>query len=101
MNRNSCEYIQWFGLPVIRKELARSLMENFGLNQKETAVKLGITPSAVSQYISKKRGNNKILDEKISKEISISAEKIIKNGKESVIVEICRICKILKSKGIF
>ena len=99
MKRNPCEYIQWYRLPVIRKELARAIMKNFGLNQRETAIKLGITPSTVSQYLSKKRGNNKIIDDKISSEIILSAERIIKNGKDSVIIETFRICKILRSEG--
>ena len=56
MRRTPCEYIMWNGLPVIRKEIAESMINNFGLNQKEAAEKLGVTPAAVCQYISKKRG---------------------------------------------
>ena len=55
----------WNGIPVIRKEIAESMTKNFGLNQKETAEKLGITPAAVSQYLSKKRGKTKIIDQDI------------------------------------
>jgi hypothetical protein len=47
--------MMWYGLPVIRKEIAATMINNFGLNQKETAKKLGITPAAVCQYMSKKK----------------------------------------------
>ena len=62
----------WNGLPLIRKEIAESMMTNFGLNQKEAAEKLGITPAAVCQYVSHKRGNKTIDDEELIKEIHLS-----------------------------
>jgi len=88
-------------LPVIRKELAVSMINSFGLTQKETAEKLGVTPAAVCQYISRKRGKIEITDEKINEEIKVSAERIIQNGNGSVIPETCRICKIIRSKRVF
>lgn len=101
MIRTPCEYLMWNGLPVIRKELAASMINSFGLTQKETAEKLGITPAAVCQYISRKRGKLEITDEKINEEIKVSAERIIQNGNGSVIPETCRICKIIRSKRVF
>ena len=101
MKTTPCEYMMWNGLPVIRKEIAESIINDFGLNQKETAKKLGITPAAVCQYLSKKRGKIKITDKKILKEINISAEKLIQDGGNSIISETCRICKILRSKELF
>jgi hypothetical protein len=89
--------MMWSGLPVIRKEIAKSMISDFGLNQKDAAEKLGITPAAVCQYVSKKRGRLKISDELVLKEIRVSAENIIENGGESVIPETCRICKIIRS----
>ena len=101
MKRTTCEYMMWNGLPVIRKEIAESMIDDFGLSQKETAEKLGITPAAVCQYLSKKRGKIKIVDESILIEIKKSAEKIIQNEEIIVVSETCRICKILLSKGVF
>ena len=49
MKRTTCEYIIWNGLPVIRKEIAVSMINDYGLSQKETAGKLDITPAAVCQ----------------------------------------------------
>ena len=97
MRRTPCEYMMWNGLPVIRREIAQSMIENFGLNQKETAEKLGVTPAAVCQYISKKRGRTEINDNGVCEEIRISAERIIQDGHDSVIPETCRICKLIRS----
>lgn len=101
MNHLPCEKIIWYGIPVIRRELAFSLINQFGLSQKEAAIKLGITPAAVSQYISKKRGRISILDERIINEINISAKKINEKGETVLNTEICNLCKILKSEGFF
>jgi len=102
MKRTTCEYMMWSGLPVIRKEIAESMIRDYGLSQKEAAEKLGITPAAVCQYISRKRGKIEIKDPFVLKEIKISARNIIENGKEDqVISETCRICKILRSSPEF
>ena len=101
MKQTPCEYLMWNGLPVIRKEIAKSMMINFGLNQNETAEKLKLTPAAVCQYVSEKRGKIKIIDKKIINEIDKSAELIIQQGEAVIIPEICRICKILQEKEVF
>lgn len=101
MKRTTCEFMMWNGLPVIRREIAESMINHFGLTQKETAEKLGITPAAVCQYVSKKRGRLDINDETIRLEIKISAERIINNGNDNVIPETCRICKMLRSSKNF
>ena len=96
MKRASCEYMMWNGLPVIRKEIAVSMINDYGLSQKETAEKLDITPAAVCQYLSKRRGKSHIFNEIILSEIKLSAKKIIDNGNENIISETCRICKLVK-----
>ena len=87
----------WNGLPVIRKEIAVSMISDYGLNQKETAEKLGITPAAVCQYLKKKRGRPHIFNEIILSEIKLSAKNIIDNGNGSIIPETCRICKLIRN----
>ena len=72
MKRTTCEYMMWNGLPVIRKEIAESMINDFGLSQKDTAEKLGITPAAVCQYVSRKRGRINIVDNLILQEIKSS-----------------------------
>ena len=96
MQRTTCEYMMWNGLPVIRKEIAESMITDYGLSQKETAEKLGITPAAVCQYLSKKRGRSDIADEIILIEIKQSAKNIINNGNGYIISETCRICKLIR-----
>ena len=100
MFKTPCEYMQWQGLPLIRKELVKSMINNHGINQKEAADVMGITPAAVSQYLSRKRGRISIIDVEIITEIDISAERIINSGPTIVIKEICRICKILRKQGM-
>lgn len=101
MKQTPCEFMMWNGLPVIRREIATSLINEYNLNQKQTAEKLGVTPAAVSQYVSGKRGKVKIIDEKILKEINISAKRIIEKGETAVVGETCRICKIMRKGGLF
>ena len=81
----------WNGLPVIRKEIAKSMINDYGLSQKETAEKLELTPSAVCQYLSEKRGGSNISDENVLSEIKLSAKNIIVNGNGHIILETCRI----------
>ncbi len=90
-----CENIIWDHLPIIRKELAISLMKNFFLNQKETATLLDLTPATICQYLSHKRGVANIADENILTEIDKSAKIIITKGSKVVVNEICRICQLM------
>lgn len=101
MQRTPCEYMIWNGIPAIRKELAETMIKQFGLSQREAAEKLGLTPAAICQYLSKKRGKNDIFDQTIVKEITISAEKIMKDNGSDVVIETCRICRLIqKSKPL-
>ncbi len=101
MRRTTCEYMMWNGLPAIRKQIAVSMINDFDLSQKEAAEKLDITPAAVCQYISKKRGKIEIIDGILLEEIKTSAQNIINNGNGSVIHETCRICKLLRKSKDF
>lgn len=92
-----CEVITWYVLPVIRRELATTLVKEHGITQKKTAELLGLTDAAISQYVSKKRG--KIDLGGLGKgEFETSAQRIL-DGKP-VNEEICRLCKFLISDGI-
>lgn len=80
MMRTPCENVVWHRLPVLRKEIAKGMINGFGLNEKESAEKLGITSSAGSQYLSGKRGNSDITDVVILKEINIPTGRIVNNS---------------------
>ena len=101
MRQTPCENLIWNGLPVIRREIAKSMIQDYGLNQKQTAEKLGITPAAISQYLSGKRGNFEIKDKDILKEIKISAKRIVEAEDSAVVEETCRICIIMRKRNIF
>jgi hypothetical protein len=93
--------MMWNGLPVIRKGIAESMINDYGLSQKETAEKLGVTPAAVCQYVSRKRGRIEIKDQHVLFEIKTSAKNIINNGGDHVLKETCRICKLLRKSSDF
>lgn len=94
-----CEENVWYLLPLIRKEFAQSLIKDHGLTQRKAAEKLGITESAVSQYISKKRGDLKVIDTEIKREIKESTKKIMNGDILVMKVETCRICHLLQARG--
>jgi hypothetical protein len=98
--KTPCEIIVWQVLPIVRKELAKSLIENYGFTQKKVADKLGLTEAAVSRYLSGKRGKVEILDDNIMNEIRKSTERISKENGTVIIEETCRICNLFKSSGI-
>ena len=101
MKRTPCEYLLWNLLPAVRNEIARSMVNDFGLSQKEAAEKLEIQPAAVCMYMSDKRGKSNINNKAILREIKNSAEKIIQNEDTDIVIETCRLCKIIKSKKLF
>jgi uncharacterized protein len=94
-----CELIVWYVIPTIRAELAKELIK-LGLSQKEVSERLGITQSAVSQYVKEKRGKGIPVNKKVRKSIKLLAKEIA-DGKTSrdVIPGICAVCAIVKSSG--
>jgi len=80
----------WYVLPAVRKGLVTEMI-SLGLNQKEASEMLGITESAVSQYLSGKRGYDVTFDGKTSDEIRKSAKRIVDGG--NVVSELNRICE--------
>jgi len=98
-----CEIIVSKILPTIRSELTRELVRTHNLSQRQVAKKLGITESAVSQYLSKKRGHNIVFDEKTTKMIKDLASKKAKQKSDKIATmeEICILCSAMrKSKQV-
>jgi predicted transcriptional regulator len=95
MEKLPCEKAIWDTIPVIRKEMACCMVNDFGLKQNEAATILNITPSAVSQYKCNKRADKTIDDVNIINEIKFSSKKIIENGNSVLESEICRLCRII------
>ena len=60
----------WIVLPAIRKELAKVLVSEYHLSQRNAASAIGVTESAVSQYFKEKRGNDIVFDEDVLERIN-------------------------------
>jgi hypothetical protein len=89
----------WYILPAVRKELAKFLIKDFKLKQKEAASLLGLTEAAVSQYVKEKRASGVVFDKKILNEIKKSAGVIFKDNNK-VMNEIMKLCNLVEVKKI-
>jgi len=86
-----CELMAFNVIPVIRRVAAVKMSEK--MKQKDVAAELGITEAAVSQYLSKKRGDHGSFVEKI---VARSVEKF--SGEEMTCAErVCAICRDLRA----
>ena len=74
------EIAVWYILPALRKELTIE-MKKLGLDQKTIAKVIGVTESAVSQYVKEKRATEVEFDQATKDEIKKSAQLISQNGK--------------------
>ena len=87
----------WYVIPAIRKELAKIFIKKYKLTQQQSASILGVSKSAVSQYLSSKRASLR-LNKKIVAEIEKSADKIIKNN-NMIVQEIVKLINYMKDNG--
>ena len=94
--KSPCEEIVWDVLPSIRAAIAEELVKR-GISQKEVSQMLGITPPAVSQYVSKKRGYNIEFREDIKVSIAVLADDLILKKVDNLIARICEICRMLQN----
>lgn len=93
--KSPCEEIVWDVLPSIRAAIAEELVRR-GISQKEVSKMMGITPPAVSQYVSKKRGYNIEFREDIQVSISKLADDLIEKKIDNLAKRICEICRMLQ-----
>ena len=93
--KSPCEMVIWDVLPCIRAAIAEELVKR-GLPQKEISRLLGITPPAVSQYVSKKRGYNIVFGEEIKASISQLADDLVDKKICNPVERICEICRTLR-----
>ena len=87
--------IVWDVLPAIRAAIAEELV-NCGLSQQEIARELDMAPSAVSQYLSKKRGYRIVFDEEVKASIHILAGDMKAGTVDDLAERICCICRQLR-----
>ncbi len=94
-----CELIVWYVIPTIRAELSKEMIK-LGLSQKDVSERLGITQSAVSQYVKDKRGKGIPVNKNVRKAIKDLAKEIADgNTSRDVIPGICAVCGIVKRSG--
>ncbi len=86
-----CQKIVWDLVPAIRASLAIELV-NKGQSQAASAKLLGIAPSAVSQYISGKRGYRIEFQGETKELVEKLAQDLIENKVDDFVVRICNIC---------
>ncbi len=93
-----CEKVVWDVLPAIRAAIAEELA-NCGLTQQEIARELGMAPSAVSQYLSKKRGYRIVFEEEVKESIRLLARDIKNKDVNDIAPRVCKICTQLRDEG--
>jgi predicted transcriptional regulator len=92
-----CQEIVWDVLPAIRAAVVRELVDQ-GVSQLEAARLLGLAPSAISQYLSGKRGYRIEFEDEVKESIHQLAGDL-KEGKVANLVDrICIICKQLREE---
>jgi predicted transcriptional regulator len=92
-----CQKIVWDVLPAIRAAIAVELVK-CGVSQVEASKMLEIAPSAVSQYLSGKRGYRIEFEGEVKSSIEQLAQDL-KDGKvDNLVARICDICKQLREE---
>jgi len=100
-----CEIASQYLLPTLRALVAKNLMEKYRLTQQDTALKLGLTQSAISQYTRQLRGSKIKTIEKdkgIIEEIDKFSGRIA-SGELNTLTSLdafCGICKLIRNKRI-
>ncbi len=91
-------------LPAVKAIMARSIVTNHGLNEKQTANLLGLSQSAVSRYVGRGRGN--LLELESQKEVTTLIEEMVTTlitepeNKAKVLELFCKTCSAIREKGL-
>jgi predicted transcriptional regulator len=90
-----CQRIVWDVLPAIRAAIAVELVK-CGMSQVEAARMLEIAPSAVSQYLSGKRGYRIEFENEVKRSIEHLAEDLRERKNVNLVQRTCDICRQLR-----
>jgi predicted transcriptional regulator len=93
-------------LPALRLEITRELVEKYGMKRSDAAVKMGVTPAAVTQYLSRARGGSatnllegsgKVMElvDELSLDIAAGESPL-----DVLIMKLCRACAAARSEGL-
>lgn len=91
-----CQKIVWDVIPAIRAALAEELV-GMGVSSLQASKLLGIAPSAVSQYLSKKRGYRIEFESEVREELKLLAEDLKDGRVKDLTSRMCAICKIIRT----
>ena len=100
-----CEIAVQTVLPAIRSLMARTIVEKHGMKEKQVAVILGLSQSAISRYTKKNRGSI-ITIENVPEVQKLVDQMILQllQGKPHQTAEIlgllCQTCKVIREKGL-
>jgi hypothetical protein len=100
-----CEVASQYLLPTLRALVAKNLMEKYKMTQQDAASKIGLTQSAVSQYMRQLRGSKiKIIekDKSIIEEIDKFSGRIASGelNNLSSLDAFCDICRLARKRKI-
>lgn len=91
-------------LPAIKALMARDIVENYGMKEKQVAEILGLSQSAISRYTTKNRGNILILENEpeVQKIVSQMTTFLIcePNKKKEIFQLFCTACITIRKKGL-
>jgi uncharacterized protein len=100
-----CESVAQYVIPTMRALIAKRLMEKYKMTQQAAATKMGLTQSAVSQYLRNLRGSKvKTIenDEGVAKEIESFVDRIASGDLNSLTAmdQFCKICKVIRKRKL-
>jgi predicted transcriptional regulator len=100
-----CEIASQYLLPTLRALVAKNLMEKYKMTQQDAASKIGLTQSAVSQYMRQLRGSKiKIIekDKSIMEEIDKFSGRVASGefNSLSILDAFCEICRLSRKRRI-
>ena len=95
-----CQDIVMNIIPAIQASLAAELV-NLGISQVQAARALSVAPSAVSQYLSGKRGYRIVFNDEINEIIKDLAKEIQSGKLDEIDLEkkFCELCGILRGEA--
>lgn len=93
-------------LPAMRAQIARELINKYGLRRSEASKKMGVTPAAVTQYLKRARGEiTRCMvedSEEVTEAVSQIAETLVKDEASmcEVLDKMCKVCRAMRSSGL-
>ena len=97
MMKLPCQLIVWNVLPAIRAAIAEEL-NTMGVSQLEAARLLDMTPSAISQYLTGKRGYRIVFEGEVKAALNRLARDLKAGQVDDLAARICEICAQIREE---